>query len=255
MGIGQRRVNQLIQPVQIVADQRSPSFIFEFHYRVCAHRPNVDATLCQNIRGSARNSVAEEVPQRYNWEMQTAVRHLLVPGGGGSGPAHWHHRWAQELPNCEWVRQVDQSGGTRSDWVEAIDVKVNELAQPAILIAHSLACIAVAHWAASRKGPVVAALLVAPADIDDDWAEPDSLYKRFQPIALQPLLFPATVVASTNDPLLSIKRAEEFATAWGAHLEMIGDHLHVGSDAHLGEWPVGRTVLADLTERASASET
>ena len=123
-------------------------------------------------------------------------------------------------------------------------------------MAHSLACIAVAHWAhgaGHHDGPVAAALLVAPADIDDDWAEPESLYKRFQPIPLEPLPFPSTVVASTNDPYLSVDRARLFATAWSAGLEIAGDHRHLGSDALLDTWPAGRSYLDELVGRASRS--
>lgn len=120
-----------------------------------------------------------------------------------------------------------------------------------MLVAHSLACIAVAHWAAIRcptdvPGPVAAALLVAPADVDDEWAEPGSLYERFQPIPTDRLPFRSTVVASTNDPLLSLERATELSNAWGSELAVIGNHLHVGSDALLDHWPEGRSILDDL---------
>ncbi len=178
--------------------------------------------------------------------MASTLRHILIPGGGGSGPKHWHHRWAEDLANCEWVHQIDPSGGSRAEWIDTINTQINSSREPAILIAHSLACIAVAHWAALWSGPVMGALLVAPADIDDDWAEPDSLYKRFQPIPMQALPFPTTVVASSNDPLLSLARANELASAWGSGVVEIGDHLHIGSDAELDRWPQGRTILDAL---------
>lgn len=174
------------------------------------------------------------------------IRYLLVPGGGGSGPDHWHHRWAASLPRCSWVNQADPGGGTRAEWVATIDRAIQASAQPVVLVVHSLACIAVAHWAAEHEGPVAAALLVAPADIDGDWAEPDSLYRRFQPIPMDALGFPSTVVASTNDPLLTLDRAQSFATAWGARLEVAGEHLHLGSDAQLDTWPAGRAYLDEL---------
>ena len=178
--------------------------------------------------------------------MAATLRYLLVPGGGGSGAEHWHHRWADDLPNCDWIHQQDPSDGTRAEWVETIDGKINESSEPVVLIAHSLACVAVAHWSSTHSGPVAAALLVAPADIDDDWAEPDSLYKRFQPIPTQPLRFPSVVVSSSNDPFLSVDRALEFSQTWESGFVGIGEHLHIGSDADLGAWPEGRAVLAEL---------
>ena len=181
------------------------------------------------------------------------LRYLLIPGGGGSGADHWHHRWAASLPNCSWVDQADSDGGTRAEWLATIDNAVAASSTPAVLIAHSLACIAVAHWATMHVGPVAAALLVAPADIEDDWAEPGSLYKRFQPIPMIPFSFPSTVVASANDPFLELDRARSFANAWGAELEIAGDHLHLGSDALLDTWPAGRGYLSDLVGRCATA--
>jgi predicted alpha/beta hydrolase family esterase len=181
------------------------------------------------------------------------LRHVLVPGGGGSGPEHWHHRWAKALRRVEWVVQADQAGGTRADWLTTLDAQINTSDGPVVLVAHSLACVAVAHWAENYDGPVAAALLVAPADVEDDWAEPDSLYKRFAPIPTQPLPFRSVVVASTNDPLLSVERAHELAGAWNANVELVGDQLHVGSDALLDEWPVGRAILDDLVTGLSVA--
>ena len=181
------------------------------------------------------------------------VRYLLIPGGGGSGIDHWHHRWASSLPNCSWVDQADPDGGTRTEWVATINNAVAASSTPAVLVAHSLGCVAVAHWAMAYNGPVGAALLVAPADIDGDWTEPDSLYKRFQPIPMHPLPFPSTVVASTNDAFLATDRARSLATAWGAELKIAGDHLHLGSGALLDAWPEGRGYLRELVGRVRGS--
>lgn len=181
------------------------------------------------------------------------LRYLIIPGGGGSGADHWHHRWASSLPNCSWVNQADPEGGTQAEWVATINSAVTASSTPAVLVAHSLACIAVAHWAAVHDGYAAAALLVAPADIDDDWAEPGSLYKRFQPIPMDPLPFPSTVVASSNDPLLAEDRARSFAAAWGAEVEVAGDHLHLGSDALLDTWPAGRVYLDELVARVAST--
>jgi len=179
------------------------------------------------------------------------VSYLLVPGGGGSGPEHWHHRWANDLPNCDWVHQEDPSGGTCESWVATIDAAIRAQGEPVVLVAHSLATIAVAHWARSHSAPVLAALLVAPADVEAPWAEPDSVYKRFAPIPLAPLPFPTTVVASTNDPFLSTERAEQFAQSWNSDLAVIGDHLHIGSDALLDRWTEGRQLLSELVDRVN----
>ena len=174
------------------------------------------------------------------------VQVLLVPGGGGSDSGHWHHEWASD-PHTSWVHQADQSGGSRADWVDTIEAAVAGAGGPVVLAAHSVACIAVAHWAAGGSTELVrGALLVAPADVEDDWAEPDSLYRRFAPIPRERLPFRSLVVASSNDPLLAVPRARRLAEDWDAQLVEIGPHLHVGADADLGSWPLGRELLGRL---------
>ena len=212
-------------------------------------RPNSQRAKSPQLLVAMRRRTGQNVAMADSSDL----RYLLIPGGGGSGADHWHHRWATSLPNCSWVDQADPNGGTRAEWVATINNAVTASSTPAVLVAHSLACIAVAHLAAAHDGPVAAALLVAPADIDGDWAKPDSLYKRFQPIPMHPFPFPTTVVASTNDPFLALDRARSLATAWGAELEIAGDHLHLGSDALLDTWLAGQVHLEELTGRVGGS--
>lgn len=186
------------------------------------------------------------------------LRLLLVPGGGGSGPDHWHNFWASSDNRCSWVNQVDSTGGTRDDWVRRLDVIVRSAARPTVLVAHSLACVVVAHWAAQHLGSdgdqrrraarsgVIGAMLVAPADIEQVPELHTEPYNEFVPIPMTPLPFPSIVVASNNDPLLTVGRADALASAWGSEIEYIGDHLHVGSDALLGQWPQGISILNKL---------
>ncbi len=178
-------------------------------------------------------------------------RLVLVPGGGGSGPEHWHHAWAADDDRCEWVDQRNWDGGSRDDWVGALDRQIRTSTRPAVLVAHSLGTIVVAHWAATHTGPVVAALLVAPADIEDAWVTAGSVYEPFVPIPMTPLTFPSVVVASTDDPFLALDRGEQLAQAWGSEIEVVGPHLHLGSDARLGAWSAGRAILDRLISRAS----
>ena len=179
------------------------------------------------------------------------LRLLLVPGGGGSGPQHWHRFWAASDDRCHWVEQADWEGGTRADWVGALEAEVARHDGPTILVAHSLGCVVTAHWAGDETGPVVGAMLVAPADIETSDELAGAPYNQFVPIPRTPLPFPSVVVASSNDPLLSVERAEDLASAWGAEVAEIGPHLHVGSDAELGQWPEGRAILDELISQIS----
>lgn len=190
-------------------------------------------------------------PERMTSEPECApIRVLLVPGGGGSGPDHWHTYWEASDARAERVIQADWEHGSRKDWVATLHRHIHAAGGPVVLAAHSLGTIAVAHWAAAHSGPVVGALLVAPADIDGEWVKPGSLYEGFRPIPTRKLPFPSIVVASSNDPYLSLGRAKELARAWGADVESIGPLQHIGSECKLQNWPLGRQLLDRLIRRA-----
>lgn len=214
-----------------------------------------EAIIAGRLRAQRRNmmrnllavkALAEGTGDGSEVDDLDAMRLLLVPGGGGSGEGHWHHQWAAEDDRCEWVQQADWTGGTREDWVSALDRQINASSAPAILVAHSLAGVVVAHWAAEHSGPVAAALLVAPADIEDDWVEPGTVDAEFTPIPADPLPFPSIVVHSSDDPLLSEARAAALADRWHAGVRGVGPQGHIGSDRELGAWPEGRQILAEL---------
>ena len=66
-----------------------------------------------------------------------------------------------------------------------------------------------------------------------------------------PLPFPATVVASEDDPYVTLPRARSFAAAWGATFVDAGPKGHLNADSGLGDWPEGRRHLETLLARAS----
>jgi predicted alpha/beta hydrolase family esterase len=73
--------------------------------------------------------------------------------------------------------------------------------------------------------------------------------RSFSPIPLVRLPFPSIVVASTDDPFVSLDRAAAFAAAWGSRLVTIERAGHINADAGFGPWPEGRALLAELTGR------
>ena len=113
-----------------------------------------------------------------------------------------------------------------------------------VLIAHSLGCVTVAHWAAQYGHLIKGALLVAPSDVDT------AHYRAFPttgfgPMPLQPLPFPSKVVASTTDEWVTLERAQQFAQAWGSELVNIGDAGHINAASGHGPWPDGLELLRD----------
>jgi predicted alpha/beta hydrolase family esterase len=89
---------------------------------------------------------------------------LLVPGIGNSGPTHWQSLWQAKYPAVTRVMQRDWDRPVCEDWLEVLDQEVARATEPPILVAHSLGCLAVAHWAAQSNRRCFAALLVAVPD-------------------------------------------------------------------------------------------
>lgn len=96
---------------------------------------------------------------------------------------------------------------------------------------------------------VRAALLVAPADVDSPAHTPPET-RGFAPMPLARLPFPATVIASADDPYVAIDRARAFAAAWGARFVDGGTVGHINAASGLGDWAAGRRALDALVARA-----
>jgi predicted alpha/beta hydrolase family esterase len=170
---------------------------------------------------------------------------LILPGYADSGPDHWQSHWEREDPECRRVVQDDWLLPRREDWLAALDRHVAECAAAPVLVAHSLACSLVAHWAGRPRSAAKGALLVAPADVDSPLRTPEEV-RSFSPIPLARLPFPSIVVASTDDPFASLERAAAFAAAWGSRLVTLEGAGHINADAGFGPWPEGRRLLAEL---------
>jgi hypothetical protein len=63
---------------------------------------------------------------------------------------------------------------------------------------------------------------------------------------MQPLPFRSIVVASEDDPYVTLHRAQDFATAWGSEFINIGRAGHINTDSGHGPWPEGETWLESL---------
>jgi len=174
-------------------------------------------------------------------------RILLVPGYLNSGLGHWQSIWEAQLRDARRVEMPNWAFPHRADWVEALDQAIrraNDDGAPPVLVGHSLGCIAIAHWAEAYERPVHGALLVAPTDVE----APTTLevLRGFAPVPRFGLPFPTRVVASSDDPYLSIDRARAFAEAWDASFTDIGPRGHINTAAGFGEWPRGEALLREL---------
>jgi predicted alpha/beta hydrolase family esterase len=173
-----------------------------------------------------------------------ARRVLLLPGWGNSGPNHWQTHWERAKPEFVRVCQDEWTQPEASDWVCRLDAALTRSTDPAVMVAHSLGCALIARWALSHTGPVAAALLVAPVDVD---APSRPLGPRgFAPLPLMRLPFRSILVASDNDPYLTVPRGRQFAGAWGSEHVLLESRGHIGDAANLGMWEEGLALLAPL---------
>jgi hypothetical protein len=173
---------------------------------------------------------------------------LTIPGWNGSGPEHWQSIWEAKYAGFRRVEQRDWHRPSRDQWVDSIERMVQEAASPIYLVAHSLGCVAVAHWAADRAVPRIAgALLVAPPWLSALDACPEEL-RGFRPIPTARLPFHSILVASENDPYLPMETAMRLARSWGSEFVGAGRLGHINIASGHGPWAAGERLLERLCE-------
>ena len=174
---------------------------------------------------------------------------LLLPGLSGSGPGHWQRRWHDELADTHLVEQDDWERPNLERWL-ARAVAAVEAAPGAILVGHSLGAVLAVHLATRRRDlPIAGLLLVAPADADRR-AAANPLVAGFAPLPVAPLGRPAIVVASRDDPWMSLERARVLADMWEAGFVDLGAAGHINADSGLGAWTAGLELVDRLRRMA-----
>ncbi|RQW29507.1 alpha/beta hydrolase [Rhodobacteraceae bacterium CH30] len=168
---------------------------------------------------------------------------LIQPGWNDSPPEHWQSHWQQCL-GARRVANRDWHLPSCEDWLAGLHAALAQAEKPVIVVAHSLGCIAVAHYARLYPQAIAGALLVAPADVEREDA-PSALLD-FAPAPHAALPFPALVLASTNDPFCRSMRAKALADSWGARLEWLEQAGHVNVASGHQKWPEGLVYLAKL---------
>jgi predicted alpha/beta hydrolase family esterase len=180
-----------------------------------------------------------------------AIRYLILPGWQGSPDDHWQSHWQRTLPNASRVEQVDWDNPDLKSWVAALERAIDAERTPVILIAHSLGCVTVAHWAAQSDPDVLrrvrGALLVAPADVQRPGC-PEPL-QGFAPIPRDLLPFPSLLVGSDNDHAASPARALEMARDWGAEAAILTGAGHINVKSGHYRWEQGFAHLYRLQSR------
>jgi predicted alpha/beta hydrolase family esterase len=171
---------------------------------------------------------------------------LTVPGLGSSGAAHWQSLWEKQNPEkFRRVEQISWDLPVCHEWVERLDEEVRKLTKSTYLIAHSLGCLTVVHWANKYSSEMIkGAFLVAPPDVEN--SRRLSFIEGFSPIPTVKLPFKTVLIASTTDQYASIERANEFANWWGSEFINIGKKGHINAISNLENWEKGQDLLENF---------
>jgi hypothetical protein len=175
----------------------------------------------------------------------------VLPGLGSSGPEHWQSLWETSDSAFRRVQQRDWDRPELAEWLENLQRSIGGSGSAPVLVAHSLGCALVAHWAKRFAAGfrVRAALLVSPSDVDSEARTPPET-RSFRPIPLARFPFPSIVVASSDDLYVDLDRAEHFARSWGSRFVTLQRAGHINAASGLGSWPQGRSLLEDLLRTA-----
>ena len=140
---------------------------------------------------------------------------ITLPGIGDSDNAHWQTAWEQADARFTRFQPASWDEPDLDDWMQSLERAVSGRGQPPVLVAHSLACLLVSHWASQSTSQVAGAFLVSVPD-------PDGRQ------------FPA---AATLD------HTRQRALAWQSGLVVAGALGHINASSGLGHWPQGRALL------------
>lgn len=159
---------------------------------------------------------------------------LTVPGIQNSGASHWQSRWEALHPGVTRVQQRDWDHPVCEEWVASLDAAVRGAAQAPIIVAHSLGCLVVAHWAARSRAAVHALLLVAVPDPQGPAFPAEAL--GFAPL---PDALPGRrvrMVTSQDDPYAPGDHSAALAARWQAERIDLGARGHLNAQSGLGDW-------------------
>lgn len=181
---------------------------------------------------------------------------LIVPGLRDHVETHWQTLLAAQLPQVKTVPPMGREDLECAKRVQAIEDSIAAIEGPVLIVAHSGACIMLAHWAhrSAYAHKVCAALLATPPDFDQPMPEGYPTLAELKaggwlPVPRGTLPFRSLVAASDNDPLASHERVEALANDWGSALVNLGAVGHLNPASGYGDWPQAHSLIAHLVNR------
>jgi predicted alpha/beta hydrolase family esterase len=169
---------------------------------------------------------------------------IILPGIGGSSEDHWQTLWERYRPSMKRFTPPDWDKPELSTWCRALQEAIDASDPPIIVIAHSLSCLLVAHWAMDSRSTVAGAFLVSVPDPESSaFPSAASSFRRVPGTALP---FRSVIIGSTNDPYGSIEYMQRRAHEWSSELVSIGERGHINASSNLSEWDEGYSLLSNF---------
>jgi uncharacterized protein len=169
---------------------------------------------------------------------------ITLPGIFGSGDAHWHTIWERTDSCFTRFRPANWDQPDLGDWMQSLERAIKSCQERPVLVAHSLACLLVAHWASQSSTEIAGAFLVSVPD--PTGPNFPAAAESFRPAPTKPLWFPSIVIASTNDPYGTLDHARQRSDEWQSGFVVAGALGHINASSNLGDWPQGRALLNDF---------
>jgi predicted alpha/beta hydrolase family esterase len=181
-----------------------------------------------------------------------------VPGLRDHVADHWQTLMAAEIPGSRTVAAPEHDKLSCAARLQALDMAIQAITGPIVLVAHSAGCVTVAHWALTGRRPIQAALLATPADIErplpTGYPSLDALRASgWLPLPRWPLPFRTVLAASSDDPLATLPRSIQLASDWQAEIVTLGSVGHLNPASGYGPWPQGRVLVEALIRGQSVS--
>jgi serine hydrolase len=177
----------------------------------------------------------------FHYHEQDMRYMITLPGIGGSGEGHWQSLWEKAEPRFMRFQPTSWDEPELNDWVQSLERAISSCERPPVLVAHSLACLLVAHWAMRSSSSVAGAFLVSVPDSDGPSFPSAAASFRLAPDG--PLRFPSLVVTSTDDPYGTLAHARLRSAQWQTGLVVAGALGHINASSGLMEWGQGRALL------------
>lgn len=164
---------------------------------------------------------------------------LILHGWGGSDFPHWQGWLSGEIAKdygcVSFLKLSNPDFPNKNEWIEELTEELKNF-KPNIVVCHSLANILWFHLCNELKITKVRKLfLVAPPSLECKVEE----LKSFFPCKIPTNLYAkeALLVASTNDPYMSLDEATLLADSLGVEMVILQNAGHINTDSGYGEWP------------------